>query len=121
MRQSLTLVALTTACIAAPLTMSGCLVGQHHSTQITGAYVQPADLSRVTTFSSTTDDVRQLLGEPTEKITNEHQETWTWNWHKREEGSGHLFLIFNGSSSKDIDESAHITFEHGIVIKKWRD
>ncbi len=119
---SITAVVLASAFVTLPLTLTGCLAGRHTSTSIHGAYVQPSDLSRVKKHRSTTDDVLQMLGEPTERITNDDgTETWTWNWTRKEEGSGHLFLIFNGSSKTEVDESVHVTFEYGVVKDKWRD
>ena len=108
--------------LISPLALTGCLAGHHSSTKIHGAYVQPSDLSRIKKHSSTTDDVLQTLGEPTNRTTNDDgTETWTWNWTRKESDSGHLFLIFNGSSNKEIDESAHVQFEYGVVKDKWRD
>jgi len=113
---------MTATIIATPLTLTGCLAGRHTSTKIDGAYVQPSDLSRVKKHSSTTEDVLLILGSPSEKNTNDDgTETWTWNWTRKESGSGHIFLIFNGSSSTEVDESAHIQFEYGVVKEKWRD
>ncbi len=108
--------------LALPLTLTGCLAGHHSSTKIHGAYVQPSDLSRIKKHTSTTDDVLQALGEPTQRTTNsDGTETWTWNWTRKKSGSGHLFLIFSGSSETEIDESAHVLFEYGVVKDKWRD
>ena len=108
--------------LASPLMLSGCLLSQDRSTQINGAYVQPTELSRVKLHKSTQDDVLQVLSEPTSRQDNKDgTETWTWNWTRREQGSGSLFLIFSGSSDKHIEESVHITFDHGIAIDKWRD
>ena len=114
--------AVSAVLIAAPLMMSGCLLSQNKSTSISGAYVQPSDLSRVKLHKSTQDDVLQVLSEPTSRQDNKDgTETWTWNWTRKEQGSGSLFLIFSGSSNKQIEESAHITFDQGIAVDKWRD
>tara|TARA_R110002096_G_scaffold344921_7_gene538127 strand:+ start:75543 stop:75884 length:342 start_codon:yes stop_codon:yes gene_type:complete len=113
---------MTTVLLASPALLGGCLLSQDKSTRISGAYVQPSDLSRVKIDKSTQDDVLNILSEPT--MRKEHQdgsETWTWNWTKTEQGSGSLFLIFAGSSEKHVEESAHITFLHGIATDKWRD
>ncbi|MGJ8637227.1 MAG: hypothetical protein ACSHX5_10315 [Phycisphaerales bacterium] len=108
--------------LASPALLGGCLVSQNKSTRISGAYVQPSELSRVKTFSSTQDDVLNILSEPSSrKAHDDGTETWSWNWSRSEKGSGSLFLIFAGSSDKQIDESAHITFDQGVAIKKWRD
>ena len=121
-RLSIAAIVLASAFVAVPLTMTGCLAGHHTSTSIHGAYVQPSDLSRVKKHASTTEDVLQMLGEPTERTTNDDgTETWTWNWTRKESGSGHLLFIFSGSSKTEIDESAHVTFEYGVAINKWRD
>ncbi len=105
-----------------PLALTGCLIGQHSNTKISGAYVQPSALSQVRLNHSTTDDVLNILGSPTTQRTDDDgTEVWTWNWTKHESGSGHVFLIFNGSSNKDIDQSAHIRFEYGVATQKWRD
>lgn len=113
---------ISTVLLASPTFLGGCLLSQTKSTRISGAYVQPNDLSRVKTFDSTQDDVLDILSEPsTRKVHDDGTETWSWNWSRSEKGSGSLFLIFAGSSDKHIEESAHITFDQGIAIKKWRD
>ena len=110
-----------TILVGAPL-MGGCLVSQRSSTKIDGAYVQPSDLSKVRLNRSTDDDVLNLLGEPSDRITNDDgTETWSWHWTRRESGSGHVFLVFSGTNEKEVDESAHVTFEYGVAIEKWRD
>ena len=101
---------------------SGCLVSQSKSTRIDGAYVQPSALSRVKLNTTTQSEVLDILSEPTvRKAHDDGSETWSWNWTQRQKGSGSLFLIFAGSSDKHIEESAHITFEHGVATDKWRD
>jgi hypothetical protein len=108
--------------LASPAFLGGCLLSQSKSTSISGAYVQPSDLSRVKIDRSTEDDVLDILSEPTTRKENKDgSETWTWNWTRKERGSGSLFLIFAGSSDKHIEESAHIIFEHGVAVDKWRD
>ncbi len=108
--------------VLAPLTMTGCLASHHTSSSIDGAYVQPSDLSRVRKHASTKADVMQILGEPTKKMSNDDgTETWSWLWTRKEKGSGHLIFIFNTSSSKEVDESAHVLFEYDVVKDKWRD
>jgi len=120
--RSLVLAAAITGGTLIPLTMTGCLASHHTSSSIDGAYVQPSDLSRVRKHASTKDDVLQILGEPTKKMTNsDGTDTWTWQWTRKEKGSGHLIFIFNTSSSKEIDESAHVLFEYDVVKDKWRD
>ncbi len=117
-----TLALVSAVLLASPAMLGGCLLSQDKSTSISGAYVQPSDLSRVKLDKSTQDDVLGILSEPTSRKKNDDgSETWTWNWTKREHGSGSLFLIFSGSSEKHVEESAHITFEHGVATDKWRD
>lgn len=116
------LIAALTLASLAPLTLTGCLASHHTSSSIAGAYVQPSDLSRVRKHASTKDDVLQILGEPTKRMTNDDgTDTWTWQWTRKEQDSGHLIFIFNSSSSKEIDESAHVLFEYDVVKDKWRD
>lgn len=108
--------------LSSPALLGGCLLSQTKSTRISGAYVQPNELSRVKTFDSTQEDVLEILSEPsTRTVHDDGTETWSWNWSRSEKGSGSLFLIFAGSSDKQIEQSAHITFDQGIAIKKWRD
>lgn len=105
-----------------PLTLTGCLIGQRSRTSISGSYVQPSDLSQVRLNHATPSDVLNALGSPSSKrVEDDGCELWTWNWTKRESGSGHVFLIFRGSSSKRIDQSAHVRFENGVAVEKWRD
>lgn len=104
------------------LVMPGCLIGQHSNTKISGTYVQPSDLSQVRLNHSTSDDVLNILGSPSAKRTDsDATEVWSWSWTRQESGSGHVFLLFNGSSNKKVDQSAHIRFQNGIAIEKWRD
>ena len=120
--RSLVLTAAIAGSALIPLAMTGRLASHHTSSSIDGAYVQPSDLSRVRKHASTKADVLQILGEPTKKMTNsDGTETWSWQWTRKEKGSGHLIFIFNTSSSKEIDESAHVLFEYDVVKDKWRD
>lgn len=115
-------VVLSACLLTAPALLGGCLLSQSKSTRISGSYVQPNELSRVHVNKTTQDEVLDILSEPSARKTNDDgTETWSWNWSRKEKGSGSLFLIFAGSSEKHVEESAHVLFEHGVAIKKWRD
>lgn len=111
-----------TLSLALPLTMTGCLIASSKEQSIRGAYVQPNTVSRVELNQTTTQEVEELMGQPSRtKLNDDGTETWTWNWSKTTDESGAVFLIFAGGSEKTVHESVHIKFRDGIAIKKWRD
>jgi outer membrane protein assembly factor BamE (lipoprotein component of BamABCDE complex) len=122
--QSRTLAALSIVALAVPMTMtmSGCLIASSKESSISGAYVQPGAVSKVRVNTTTSSEVEEILGQPSNSVTNDDgTETWTWNWTKTTEDDGAVFLIFAGESEKTVHESVHIKFVDGIAVKKWRD
>jgi len=108
--------------LASTLTLGGCLVASSKESKISGAYVQPNTVSKVRVNETSALEVEELLGLPSNTTTNDDgSETWTWNWSKRTDDSGAVFLVFGGSTEKTVHESVHIKFVDGVAVKKWRD
>lgn len=124
MTRTSTLAALSIAALALPMTMamSGCLVASSKESSISGAYVQPGAVSKVKVNTTTSTEVEEILGQPSNTVANDDgTETWTWDWTESKDDSGAVFLIFGGSSNKTVHESVHIKFADGVAVKKWRD
>lgn len=103
-------------------TLPGCIVASSKSHSISGAYVQPGSIMKVKLNKTTSTEVEEILGQPSNITTDDDgSETWTWNWTETKDDAGAVFLIFAGSNNKTITESAHIKFVDGVVVKKWRD
>jgi len=111
-----------TCLLASTFLLGGCLVSSAKATRIDGAYVQPNMVSKVRINQTTTQEVEELLGIPSNTTDNDDgSETWTWNWTKQSGNAGAVFLIFAGEKEKVIHESVRIKFVDGIAVKKWRD
>jgi len=109
--------------ITASAPLGGCLVSSANATRIDGAYVHPSKIASVDVGRSDMEDVVLALSEPTEKVVHDDGcETWSWHWTRTDAGAGTVFLVFEGESKKQIEQSVHVRFnEHGVVTKKWRD
>lgn len=118
----LPLLALSTITLVAPLTLSGCIVSSSSGSKISGAYVKPSSISRVHINSSTTSDVEEIMGEPTDRVQNDDgTETWTYEWTQTKASAGTVLFVFAGANKDTVSESLHVKFRDHIVIKKWRD
>ena len=111
-----------TCLLASTFILGGCLVASSKESRISGAYVQPNTVSKVRLHKTTSLEVEELLGLPSNTTNNnDGSETWTWNWTKHTDDDGAVFLIFGGSTEKTVHESVHIKFVDDIAVKKWRD
>ncbi len=122
MNRRLSLAVSAAALLTIPMTMSGCLVYSAKSTKTTGAYVAPNAVSHVELNQTTQIEVEEILGQPSSTTTNDDgSETWTWNWTDTKGEGSTVFLLFAGGSKEIVDQSVHIKFRDGVVVKKWRD
>ena len=118
-------IALSAAILLGSLTlgsMQGCLISSSKESRISGAYVQPGAVTKVKVNKTTSEEVEEILGQPSSSTFNDDgTETWTWRWSKRTEDDGAVFLIFAGESEKTVYQAVNIQFADGIAIKKWRE
>ena len=47
-------------------------------------------------------------------------EVWKYEYTEHHDGSGAIFLIFGGSSSKEKPHTAFVEIKDGVVTNKWR-
>jgi outer membrane protein assembly factor BamE (lipoprotein component of BamABCDE complex) len=104
--------------LAAPIALTplgGCLITSHSDTRTSGAFVAREDLVAIDP-GMTTREVERRLGPPTSKAQLDHDaERWVYRWQTTTEGSGSVFLIFGGSSQREVVQQVAITFEQGLV------
>jgi hypothetical protein len=121
MRRRAALFLTLAAMLAMPAAMSGCLIHRSRQISYSGTRVENADLSRVRLNESTEADVERLLGTPTEKSeSGEGSEVWTWRWRTTTSGQGQVFLLFNGSKTRVVEDAVHVFFRDGVAVDKWR-
>ena len=67
--------------------------------------------------------VKATLGDPSECTRIDGQddtEVWKYTYTDRKEGSGTVFLIFGGTSTKERSGTAYVELKDGVVTNKWR-
>lgn len=117
----------TLACLLAASCMSlgGCLLATSSSTYETGRLVSSNTLSRVEIGKTTESWLLGTLGEPSSRATvneaNPKVEILRYDYTKREESGGALFLIFAGSSTKSTTNSTWFEVTDGVVTNHGTD
>lgn len=107
---------------AALLVLPGCLIVSGKDTKLTGAYAAPQDAAQVRIGTTTIDGTIAILGEPSERTTDETgNETLHYRWTMESADGGAVFLIFAGGSNTTVEQTLHIAFKDGIAARKWRD
>jgi outer membrane protein assembly factor BamE (lipoprotein component of BamABCDE complex) len=107
--------------IASLLGLAGCLVSSDTHTSQSGKYVSDRTWRQIDEGETSAAWVEATLGEPTErKRMDDGTEIWRWNYTEHQSSSGHVFLLFDGSSSKERQSAAIIELKDGVVVKKWR-
>lgn len=101
---------------------SGCsLVSSHSHENRSGNYVPESTFSEIRPGKTSADWVRATLGGPSQVTRLEDgSELWRWTYTEQKTSSGHLFLIFDGSSDKTENRSAFVEVKAGRVTRKWR-
>ena len=101
---------------------SSCLIGSHRHEEQSGTFIGDATFARVRACDSM-EFVRELFGPPGQEIDNgtESSVIWKWSYKSETRGDGTLFLVFHTESSKSTDGTVFVEFEHGLVVKTWRD
>lgn len=110
------------ALIAAALPLSGCLVSGSSKETMTGTYVGPSTFSEIEPGVTTEKWVIAALGEPTSKSTlDDGTSLWKWSYRKDKSSSSAVFLVFGGSSRKEVEGATFVQLKDGIVVKAWQD
>ncbi len=104
---------------AAALPLSGCLVSGADSTKVSGTQVAPSTLETLQDQAMTREQVIDLLGPPTRSTEIKNGEIFSYEWQKRKEGGGAVFLLFAHSHSTEEKSTAYVQFEDGVVTKTW--
>lgn len=116
-----------TACLLAAccLPVGGCLLATSNSTYETGRLVSSNTLSRVEVGKTTESWLIGTLGEPSSRSTvseaNPRVEILRYDYTKREESGGALFLIFAGSSTRSTTNSTWFEVTDGVVTSHGTD
>ena len=113
--------ALSLAGLSGPV---GCgpVVARSSNVHRTGTYVDRSTFGQIKAGKSTRDFVTATLGEPQARTPLEKGgEIWRWSYVDRKSGSGHVFLLYDGSSTKETVHTYFVQFDaNGVVTKKWR-
>lgn len=111
----------TVAVMTSLLGLAGCLVSSDSHTSQSGKYVSDRTWRQIDEGETSAAWVEATLGEPSErKRMDDGTEIWRWNYTEHKSSSGHIFLLFDGSSSKERQSAAIIELKDGVVVKKWR-
>jgi len=105
------------------LAASGCLVTSTNKESRSGKYVAESTFDQIKPGTTTAAWVKATLGEPTERTRVDGQgdaEVWKYIYTEKKEGSGAIFLIFGGTSSKEKSGTAFVELKDGVVTNKWR-
>jgi outer membrane protein assembly factor BamE (lipoprotein component of BamABCDE complex) len=103
------------------LSLAGCLVSNDTVHSQSGKYVSDRAWRQIDEGETSAAWVQATLGEPSERSKlDDGREIWKWNYTEHKNSSGHVFLLFEGSSNKDINGSAIVELKDGVVVKKWR-
>ncbi len=101
--------------------LSGCLIGGHSKTEVTGTKVGAETIAQIQPGKSKT-YVLALLGEPTVKLdVGNNNELWKWSYTEHRTSSGSLLFIFGSTSEKESTSICYVEFTHEIVTRAWRD
>lgn len=119
-RTPLTLAAL----MAITVTLGGCLVSSSTSSYETGRRVTDETTAQIVPGETTREWLLATLGEPTARTTVEGEEgveIFRYDWQKREESGGAVFLLFAGSSSKSTRHTTYFEITNGVVTRYWAE
>jgi outer membrane protein assembly factor BamE (lipoprotein component of BamABCDE complex) len=105
------------------LLSSGCLVTSTSEESREGKYVADSTFDQIKPGKTTAAWVKATLGEPSARTKVEDDgdsEVWKYSYTERKSGSGAIFLIFGGTSSKEKSGTAFVELNDGVVTNKWR-
>ena len=103
------------------LSQAGCLVSNDTTRSQSGKYVSDRAWRQIDEGETSAAWVQATLGDPSERSKlDDGTEIWKWNYTEHKSSSGHIFLLFDGSSTKETNQSAIIELKDGVVVKKWR-
>ncbi len=107
------------ACIPA---MAGCLVVRESDTRYSGDYISASRLECIEPGRTTAEEVLEQLGEPTQRTPRDDgSEVWRYEYTQTKSSSGAVFLIFAGSSRKEVSGEVQVTVRDGVVQRVWRE
>jgi outer membrane protein assembly factor BamE (lipoprotein component of BamABCDE complex) len=108
-------------CLVLAVISGGCLVGSSSKETRSGNYVPPATFDQIRPGRTTEGWVLATLGQPSQRtVLEDRTEVWKWSYTEHRSSSGHIFLLFSGSSQREDDRAAFVEIREGVVVKKWR-
>lgn len=101
---------------------AGCtIVGSRSDVSVTGRQIPAEAFGSIVPQESTEEDVLDLLGPPTRTLDAENGIIYVYEYEERRSSSGHLLLIFSGSSSRVERETTYLLIRDGVVVRTWTD
>ena len=102
---------------------TGCLVTNTNKETREGKFVADSTFDQIKPGTTSAAWVKATLGDPSECTRIDGQddtEVWKYTYTERKEGSGTVFLIFGGTSTKERSGTAYVELKDGVVTNKWR-
>lgn len=117
------LIAASLLAIGCSLPLTGCLIASSSSMHETGRRVSASTLSQIEPGETTESWLIAALGEPTTRmaINDGSGEILRYDYQRRRESSGAVFLLFAGSSSETIESSTYFEVKDGVVQRFWSE
>lgn len=117
------LFAATAVLVGVSWSLGGCLIASSTSMHESGRRVSASTLSQIEADVTTDAWLLAALGEPTArmKIEGGEGEILRYDYQRRRESSGAVFLLFAGSSSETIESSTYFEVKDGIVVRFWSE
>ena len=102
----------------------GCLVSSSKSSYETGRKISETTLSQIELGQTSEAWLVATLGEPSARTTVEgHPDisVLRYDYQKRKESGGAVFLLFAGSSSSAENHATYFEITNGVVTRTWSE
>ena len=101
--------------------LPGCLINTHNSTTVSGRDVSPSTMAQIEPGVTKEEFVMATLGPPTTRtVLEDGSEVWKYEYRKKTQSSGRVFLLFNGDNYSEKDGAVFVILKDGVVQKTWR-
>lgn len=100
---------------------SGCVVVSDNHNTTTGQKIDASTFAQIEPGKSK-EFVVNLLGEPSEKYTNDDgTERWTWRYSETHRSTSGFIVLFASTSDNTIRQTRNVQFKGGYVTRTWSD
>ena len=101
---------------------AGCsIIGSSSNVSVTGRQIPAESFSSIEVNQTTEEEVLERLGPPTRTMEAENGVIYVYEYEERRSSSGHLLLIFSGSSSRVERQTSYLLIRDGVVVRRWMD